>query len=291
VLTSHSSGLTRAASATELYIKRREELKEVLEIMDKWASVITILLAIITTLLAILSALGVFQYFIEPRLIAGQTRKKYATALWIACRELQLHLTEIKKRLVERDETTIGALKKIPDWDYKGKVDWFTKWGYYTMVTAYKIAVVSSWLRTYQQVLLFSTYYKSRDFISSLYKATEGVKSAFSNDTILWYYYFDAIGDKLICKSNEILSPITFSQFCDNYYGNQEFRLFYEQLHMFIWFIANGDYLQKIDEINTSLDNMMSFLEKQNLLTGLKIERPQIKSSEISRSLPSPGHS
>lgn len=253
--------------------------------MDKWVSVI------IPALLTLLSTLGIFKYFIEPRLIAGQTRKKYATALWIACLELRLHLTEIKNRLIARDETTIGSLKKIPNWDYKGKVDWFTKWGYYTMVTAYKIAEVSSWLRTYQQVLLFSTYYKSRDFISSLYNETERVKLAFCKDTILWYYYFDAIGDKLICKSNEILSPITFSQFCDNYYCNQEFRLFYEQLHMFIWFIADGAYLQKIDEINTSLDEMMTFLEKHKLVTGLKIERPQIKSSEISRSLPSPSHS
>jgi hypothetical protein len=237
--------------------------------MEQWFS------AIIVALVTLVSSLGIFKYFIEPRLIVGQTQKKYATALWIACRELQLHLTEIDERLVGKDSKTIEVLKKIPNNDFAGRADWFTKWGYYSTVTAYKIAVVSSWIRIYQQDLLFSTYHKSRAFISALYERADRIKAAFSSDTILWYYYFDAIGDKLMGKSNGILCPITFSEFCDRYYGDERFRLFFEQLHMFIWFVADGIYLPKIQEINRSLSDMMAFLERQNLLSGLTIERPQ----------------
>ncbi len=41
-----------------------------------------------------------------------------------------------------------------------GAADWFTKEGYYATLTAYKIAVVSSWLQIYKQELLFSTVRK-----------------------------------------------------------------------------------------------------------------------------------
>ncbi len=53
----------------------------------------------ITTLLAILTFLGVHRFFIEPWLLARQLRKKYATALWIACKELQLHMEQIHSKL------------------------------------------------------------------------------------------------------------------------------------------------------------------------------------------------
>jgi hypothetical protein len=98
----------------------------------------------ITTLLAVLTFLGVHKFFIEPWLLAWQLRKKYATALWIACRELQLHIVQIHIKVAANNIKAINALKKIPDNDFKGRADWFTKDGYYTTITAYKIAVVSS---------------------------------------------------------------------------------------------------------------------------------------------------
>ncbi len=116
----------------------------------------------ITTLLAILTFLGVQKFFLEPWQVARQLRKKYATALWISCKELQLHLHQVRDKVLEKNTNAISALKKIPDNDFKGRSDWFTKHGYYTTITAYKIAVVSSWLCIYQQELLFSTYSESR---------------------------------------------------------------------------------------------------------------------------------
>jgi len=97
--------------------------------------------------------------------VAWQLRKKYATALWIVCKELQLHLEQIRRKVSANEIRTINALKKVPDNDFKGRIDWFTKHGYYTTITAYKIAVASSWFHIYQQELLFSTYRESRAFV------------------------------------------------------------------------------------------------------------------------------
>ena len=236
-----------------------------------------------TALLAILTYLGTYKYVIEPRQVARQLRKKYATALWIACEELQLHLQHIRESVLTNNAATIGALKKIPDNDFKGRLDWFTKDGYYTTVTAYKIAVVSSWLRVYQQELLFSTYRKSRAFVFSLYQKADQIKSAFSEDTCLWYDYFDAIGDKLVGRAGDVLRPLAFSTFCDKCFSDQQFRQFYDQLHMFIWFVADGKYLAKIDKISSALDDLESFLKQENLLSGLEIYRPPIKPELSSR--------
>jgi len=97
--------------------------------------------------------------------VAWQLRKKYATALWIVCKELQLHLELIRRKVSANEIRTINALKKVPDNDFKGRIDWFAKHGYYTTITAYKIAVASSWFHIYQQELLFSTYRESRAFV------------------------------------------------------------------------------------------------------------------------------
>ncbi len=232
--------------------------------------------AAITTLIAILTFLGVHKFFIEPRIIARQLRRKYATALWIRCKELQLHLDQIHSKVSAKDGKAIDALKKIPDNDFRGRADWFTKHGYYTTVTAYKIAVVSSWLFIYQQELLFSPYRESRAFVYALYQKIDELKRAFSENTCLWYDYFDAIGSKLVERNAEILRPLSFSAFCDKYFSDQQFRKFYEQVHMFIWFIADGKYLATTGKIGAALGQLMEFLQKQNLLAGLNIERPTI---------------
>ncbi len=159
----------------------------------------------IPTLLSVLTFLGVYKYFIEPRYIAAEARKKFATALWISCHELDIHLRERRKTFETNDHAAIVALKKIPNNDFDGKADWFLKEGYLSTLTAYKIAVVSCWLRIYQQELLFSTYRSSRRFISNLYRLADKVKSAFSKNTCLWYDYFDALGDKLVLLCDVII--------------------------------------------------------------------------------------
>ena len=230
----------------------------------------------ITTLLAILTFLGVHKFFIEPWLLAKQLRKKYATALWIACKELQLHMAQIHIKVTTNDSRAIDALKKIPENDFKGHVDWFTKDGYYTTVTAYRIAVVSSWLQVYQQELLFATYRESRAFVYDLYQKIDHLKRAFSENTHLWYDYFDAIGTKLIDREATVRRPLSFGAFCDRYSSDPQFRSFYDQLHRFISRIARDKYPGTTEKISHALDDLIGFLQKENLLAGLHIERPAI---------------
>jgi hypothetical protein len=117
--------------------------------------------------------LGLAKYLIEPWYNARTLRRKYATALWIACADLKIHLGRISARITAGDRETVNALKKIPDNDSKRegivRPDWFTKDGYYTTSTAYKTAAVSAWLRIYQRELLFLPYSASQDFLSKLY--------------------------------------------------------------------------------------------------------------------------
>ncbi len=230
----------------------------------------------ITTLLAVLTFLGVHNFFLEPWLVARQLRKKYATALWISCEELRLHLEEIQHKISEKNTKALDALKKIPDHDFNNRVDWFTKYGYYTTITAYRIAVVSCWLHIYQRELLISPYRKSHRFVFALYTKADHLKRAFGENTCLWHDYFDAIGSKLEDHPADIFRPMSFGGFCDRSFSDKTFRKFYEQLHMFISFVATERYPGTIDRIRNALRDLTGFLEKENLLTGLELERSTI---------------
>jgi len=126
---------------------------------DSWLAFIP---AIVTAAVGLAGLLGLAKYLIEPWYNAQALRRKYATALWIACVDLKIHLERIRERVMAGDRQTVDALKKIPDNDSKSdgsvRPDWFTKDGYYTTSTAYKIAAVSAWLRIYQRELLFLPY-------------------------------------------------------------------------------------------------------------------------------------
>lgn len=230
----------------------------------------------ITTLLAVLTFLGVHKFFLEPWLAARQLRKKYATALWISCEELRLHLEEIQHKISEKNTKALDALKKIPDHDFNNRVDWFTKYGYYTTVTAYRIAVVSCWLHIYQRELLISPYRKSHRFVFALYTKADHLKRAFGENTCLWHDYFDAIGSRIEDHPADIFRPMSFGAFCDRSYSDKTFRKFYEQLHMFISFVAAERYPGTIDRIRKALSDLTGFLERENLLAGLELERSAI---------------
>ena len=117
----------------------------------------------------------------------------------------------------------------------------------------------------------------SGDFTATSSRASSGFRQ-WGTDTAL-----DAPGDRPAARRDPATDRA--DQYCDKYSTDWQFRLFFEQVHMFIWFIANGDYLKKIDEINKELNGLMLFLEKENLLMGLTIDRSPINVSELSRPL------
>jgi hypothetical protein len=257
--------------------------------LDKW---LTFIPAIIIAAVGVAGLLGLATYLIEPWYNARALRRKYATALWIACADLEIHLKRIHERVRAGDPHTIDALKRIPDKDSKrdGKVrpDWFTKDGYYTTTTAFKIAAVSAWLRIYQRELLFLPYSASQDFLSKLYTAADTLNKSFSTDTCLWYDYLNAIGDGLVARPASApvaspLAPLSFAEFCERYTTDSRFRLFYEQVHWYIRFVADGrkPYLDSVQTVCKALDDMKSLLTREKLLReDFVVTRPEINPAE-----------
>jgi hypothetical protein len=62
--------------------------------LDKW---LTFIPAIITAAVGVAGLLGLAKYLIEPWYNARALRRKYATALWIACADLEIHLKRIPR--------------------------------------------------------------------------------------------------------------------------------------------------------------------------------------------------
>ena len=256
---------------------------------------LTSIAAIITAAVGLAGLLGLAKYLIEPWYNARALRKKYATALWIACAELKIQLEQIHKRVIAGDRQTVDALKKISDNDSKrdGSVrpDWFTKDGYYATSTAYKIAAVSAWLRIYQRELLFLPYAASQDFLSKLYNGADQLNRSFSTDTCLWYDYLNAVGDGLVARPGSApaasaLAPLSFAEFCERYTTDSRFRLFYEQVHMYIWFVADAQktYLHSVQNVLQSLDELKSLLRQEKLLReDFIVIRPDINPEEMAR--------
>lgn len=135
---------------------------------------------------------------------------------------------------------------------------------------------MSSWLHIYQRELLFATYGGRRDFVFELYQNVNNLKTALSADTCPWYEYIGAIGSQLVDNTVEITRPLTFGAFCNRYISDPQFRKFYEQLHMFIWHVAAGHFTDTIPKTCKALEDLIQFLRKQNLLVGLRIDRPAI---------------
>jgi hypothetical protein len=254
--------------------------------LEKLSSILSLVNVIVVTIaLPLLTFLGVQRFIIQPRYEARISRRKYATALYLACKELSFHLGHTLKRLESGDSNVGNAMKKIPNADFHGNPAWFTKEGYYATITAYKIAAVSAWLRIYQNELLFSSYSETQAFLNELYVSAQNLKLAFSTGTCLWYYYFDAIGERLIEAGEKGQATVTFSKFCACYSDDGKFRLFFEQAHMYIWFLGNKEskYMATIPEIKRCLQELISLLEKKNLLPGFRVERPDPAVGEIEK--------
>jgi len=230
---------------------------------------ISSVVSILTFALGAFTSLGFYKYYLEPLQAASALRKKYGTAVWIACKELDVHLTRVKKTL--GDYQVFVSLLKIPANDWQENIDWFTKDGFYSMVTAHKIAQVSAWIYIYQQELLFSRARKSRELLEKLYSHASAVRKAFSEGSCLWPEYFNGVGSQYIEALGEFSRPLSFSAFCFRCASDKKFH---EQLHMFIHLMAKDERepggRHRIDDISGSLRDLMTLLEDQKLLAGVK---------------------
>jgi hypothetical protein len=244
---------------------------------------------------ALMGAGGGLRYFLEPALKRRHLRKVIATNVWLSCHELRCHLEEIKGKLERKSEGgTRDALMKIPRHDFK-RPDWFVKWGYLSMITAYKIAAFSSWMRIYQTAVLQALVYTTWSaFILELFQKFDSYKVAASRDTVLWYHYIDAIGEKIIVNVGETSGPMGFSEFCKKYAEDKEFLFYFDQLHMFIHFMGVDDkkwserYPRILTDMIHALQEIEDFMSssKENLLTKFQPkERSRSASAELSKYL------
>jgi hypothetical protein len=253
---------------------------------------------ILVLLGALLGAGGGLRYFLEPLLQRRRLRKVMATGLWLSCYELRRHLEAIKTTLGSGGRAADAmrdALLKIPRNDFGGRADWFVKTGYFSMITAYKIAVFSAWMKIYQTAVLRAllTATGSR-FISDLFQKFDSYKVAASQNTILWYNYLESVGEKIITPEGDLTSPVGFSEFCNRYYSDREFLYYFDQLHMFIHFMGRkeeplaSNYQHALAEMIDALKDLENFLAdtRENLLTDFRPkERIRTASTELSEYL------
>ncbi|SFO74454.1 hypothetical protein SAMN05216330_104463 [Bradyrhizobium sp. Ghvi] len=202
-----------------------------------------------------------------------------ATGLWLSCYELRRHLEAIRTTLAEGGEPAYEmrkSLTKIPSYDFQRKPEWFVKTGYFCMITAYKIAAFSAWMKIYQTaVLRAQVVARGSKFISGLFERFDAYKVAASESTALWYNYIEAIGEWMIETEGDLASPIGFGKFCSKYNKDEEFLIFFDQLHMFIHFMGRPEemYAPVYEEVLTKMIAALSSIEKflgdthENLLT------------------------
>lgn len=255
--------------------------------MENWLGIL------VTGVLGLITVGGVAKFFIEPWWTERNVRRQLASSLWLSCRELRLHLQEIHDKVRQGDDQAIRtreALRKIPGNDFNNSAKWFVQAGYFSMITAYKISAFSSWLRIYQSNLLrYSFLKKARRLLSQIYNHSDAFKRHISEHTILWYYYFDAVGDKVIAGEGDTNRPVDFSEFCRRYYKDEEFRGFFDQLHMFIHFLGREEpewthsYRNKLPLLIDDLGGFERFLKDENLLEGFHIEEPRTIRSDLSK--------
>ena len=147
-------------------------------------------------------------------------------------------------------------------------------------------------MRIYQLTVLQALLIgRSSEYTSNLFRRFDVYKVAASRDTILWYSYIDAIGEKLISAEGELNRPLNFSEFCKKYYSDEEFLFFFDQLHMFIHFVGrerherSGAHEAALLNMIRTLSEIEGFMQTshENLLaTFTPSVRNRVTAAEIS---------
>jgi hypothetical protein len=131
-------------------------------------------------------------------------------------------------------------------------------------------------------------------FISDLFQKFDAYKVAASQNTVLWYNYLEAIGEKIITTEGDLTSPVGFSEYCSKYYKDREFLFYFDQLHMFIHFMGRkeepwaSNYQQALAAMIDALNDLEKLLAntRENLLTDYQPqERTRTSSTELSKYL------
>ena len=194
-----------------------------------------------------------------------EARKKlraYARPLWLECRELRFRMTQIRDKLQGDDpDGGLRALQARPPDPHD--VAWYTQDGYFATSTAYLIAAVAAWIRLYQRDVVFLEF-GARSATHAFFKLTEDLQRTYSaRPSILWYYYFSAIGEMLVDR--DVHAPLTMAQFTLRLAEDERFRAFYAQLFEFVARMGRGDYLEVVGKVIQAISDIGSFLQRHGL--------------------------
>ena len=204
-------------------------------------------------------------YIIGFRLSESILAKKkfwqYSKALWFDCYELKHRLTSIRRKISnENHDNDLEPLRfRLSE---QTQLDWFTKAGYYATSTAYLFASVSCWIRLFQRDVVFLDFGK-RNLTSDFFKIVEDLKNSISrNQSILWYHYFNGIGEIIIDETQKM--PMTFSSFTIKLYEDKNFRKYFEQLFYFLDDVVSKGQGELVDEIIKSLESTLTYLSQNS---------------------------
>jgi hypothetical protein len=166
--------------------------------------------------------------WIEGRLAesidARKKMMKYAKPLWLACNDLEWRFNNILEKINKND---VESLKWYPGTNVE--LDWYVMDGYYITSTAYLIANVSAWIRLLERDVVFLRF-KTESATEQFFILVNSLKVNLSTDSILWFHYFNGIGDYLI--QNDV--PISIAEFSNKLLTDKNYRAYYSQLYRFL---------------------------------------------------------
>jgi hypothetical protein len=158
-------------------------------------------------------------------------------------------------------ENKIEITFPIPPEDVS--LDWFTKDGYQVTSTAYMISVVACWISMFERDSVFLNFGK-KSLTYRFFQLIEELKKAISYKSILWFHYFNGIGEQLIKIDQK--RPMTLAEFSYELHGNKLFRAYYDQLFQFLSKLPSGKYKSNINDSYVVLRKIILFLEDNGIV-------------------------
>ena len=149
-------------------------------------------------------------------------------------------------------------------------MQWYVKYGYFAASTAYLVANVSAWIRLFQRDVVFLRFGK-RSATAQFFHLVESLKARVSRPpSILWYHYFNGIGDRLI----ENGAPISIATFSCKLATDDHFRAYYDQLFQFVRHLPAQDYKKLIEDTLHILRQIKKCLEENGAVPVSRSDSP-----------------
>jgi hypothetical protein len=192
---------------------------------------------------------------------AQEKLQVYAKPLYRACDELKFRLVLVQGALSSRDRQQrredLEPLGWWPPGD-SSSIKWYNEDGQYITSTAYLIAVLSSWIKLFEDDVVFLHFGKV-SATTQFFDLLEDLKSGLSDyGSTLYYNYFSGIGDQLIVKGKN--RPMSIAEFSYSLYQDKLFRDYFEQLFQFLRGVSQEKYNLNVTEAIRALQAVMEFL-------------------------------